>query len=874
MAYRGWGVKLDDAWHTVEVRHAPWVFAKRTIIVDDAIVHESRRAYGSRHEISLGSHAAAVRIAYGFFGYTYELLIDGQALADAPANAPVTHAFELRTAATARSLAGILGQRGYAARLLATTRADRWHLEADTDGLPANESLPDEVHEPLAVLAAQHGGRYLGDFIPDRLDPLGWLARHRGALALVVLLALALALARGTGLFLSLLGLAWLLFLTGLFRPATFAHVFRRRSRLLSSVAFGALVIGSCLPIGLRADGSTEFRAAAERLFRELTVEPTARVYAYDTSFAAGTEVLVEPDFGEPIRVSAASDTFFFFIDDEPGMRFAHRVRYVLVDASGARAFDHAWLPTVNGLRWMADLDATVAGRRITLLANLDWPTPPLHGAPLPEMLVVEASAVGGKIALVIDGSERQTRWYDDVARKFDEDAAAMAESLSAEGYDVRRFGGFRGNVLPAAKVADVEREVARIAREVGPGGEVAIYFGGHGNATGFAMYDQQGERSFIRYADLGAWLGRIDAAVTVRVVIDSCRSGGAVEHLEKRRNTVVVTATDAAHTAPIGLSGDASFTASVVAGRRAPGADLDRDGAVTLGESLAFARSQHERNGATFASSPGAPPVPVPVTGPVAQPAPRPSQPAQPQPQPTPQPQLSPVVFPPAPAPLVFIGSTPAQAAAGIRYEHSFCVPTPATATSPCGPWPPTSDPSGGQPPYHFQLDSGVGFPPIGVSLSKDGVLTGTPAEETGGRTYTFSVCAVDLAGRAVCRRVSLVVQPPPTPPVDFSLVQRPPTCTPVYRPDLARSVHVLEIRATASGPVDAMVWWSGSGSENCGAWGYVSPGICLRGAADPATTEFSLQFTGPVRLTGFGITLYYQQQERKRFEVTVSCP
>jgi hypothetical protein len=110
-----------------------------------------------------------------------------------------------------------------------------------------------------------------------------------------------------------------------------------------------------------------------------------------------------------------------------------------------------------------------------------------------------------------------------------------------------------------------------------------------------------------------------------------------------------------------------------------------------------------------------------------------------------------------PSGSPLVFTApATLPDATVGVYYSYSFCVPEPAGPLYPCGPMPPTTNPTGGSPPYHFQLDSGVGFPPMGLSLSKDGPLTGTP---TTPGTSTFRVCAVDLEANSVCRTVTLTV-------------------------------------------------------------------------------------------------------------------
>ncbi len=80
-------------------------------------------------------------------------------------------------------------------------------------------------------------------------------------------------------------------------------------------------------------------------------------------------------------------------------------------------------------------------------------------------------------------------------------------------------------------------------------------------------------------------------------------------------------------------------------------------------------------------------------------------------------------------------------SATVGIPYSYSF-----ATATNPAG----------GNPPYTFALGSGVGFPPFGLILDLNGLLSGTP---TAAGTRTFEVCVKDLGGNQACGNTSLTV-------------------------------------------------------------------------------------------------------------------
>ena len=93
-----------------------------------------------------------------------------------------------------------------------------------------------------------------------------------------------------------------------------------------------------------------------------------------------------------------------------------------------------------------------------------------------------------------------------------------------------------------------------------------------------------------------------------------------------------------------------------------------------------------------------------------------------------------------------------------GETYQHSFCQPELALTSDLCGAFEETTNPTGGQPPYHFTLGTLGGFPPFGILLNLNGLLTGTPTIEG---TKFFTVCAIDLVGQESCQQTSLEVKP-----------------------------------------------------------------------------------------------------------------
>ncbi len=124
--------------------------------------------------------------------------------------------------------------------------------------------------------------------------------------------------------------------------------------------------------------------------------------------------------------------------------------------------------------------------------------------------------------------------------------------------------------------------------------------------------------------------------------------------------------------------------------------------------------------------------------------------------------PTITPITTTPAAAlnPLIFLSINPLpNAKVGEAYSYSFCKPDLYLTSDLCGgPFDKTTDPTGGEPPYTFRLDTMGGFPPHGIILNLNGLLTGTP---TAAGPRTFTVCAIDQTKSQVCREKSLEVEP-----------------------------------------------------------------------------------------------------------------
>ncbi len=107
-------------------------------------------------------------------------------------------------------------------------------------------------------------------------------------------------------------------------------------------------------------------------------------------------------------------------------------------------------------------------------------------------------------------------------------------------------------------------------------------------------------------------------------------------------------------------------------------------------------------------------------------------------------------------PSPVQFNPPAVPQARVGEDFQFSLCGPAVRNVNDLC--MGEDALASGGQAPYHFQIDTMGGFPPMGLVLHPNGMLTGKPKAAGPVR---FTVCAVDLSGYQNCKLIEVDVQP-----------------------------------------------------------------------------------------------------------------
>ncbi len=159
-----------------------------------------------------------------------------------------------------------------------------------------------------------------------------------------------------------------------------------------------------------------------------------------------------------------------------------------------------------------------------------------------------------------------------------------------------------------------------------------------------------------------------------------------------------------------------------------------------------------------------------------------------------------------------------------------------------------------GGVPPYSFYPDTfREGFPPLGMILDSNGVLTGTPRKIG---TYNFGACVKDTVSASTCGKTSVEVVAqgaaavPAIPVAQPPAAQPAPAAAPPEKPTITASVTCTSnseffytgvFSVSVSGPVGTYILNSMYVGE-CGAWGK----NCKRDSGEPASTSWEYVDTG----------------------------
>lgn len=216
-------------------------------------------------------------------------------------------------------------------------------------------------------------------------------------------------------------------------------------------------------------------------------------------------------------------------------------------------------------------------------------------GLPLP-VDAQDASAVDAAHVLVVSGLGGTPEYAD----RFHAQALALLDAAAAQGVPGARLRWLAEDptraperIVGRSTRESLSEEIAAFAQTAGPEDRFLLVLIGHGTGTGdVSKLNLPGPD--LTGADLAEWLDPV--AATVAVVNTAGASGGFVEPLSTDRR-VVITATRSPRESEWTWFGQA-----FVEGLTGGGADIDRNGRVSLLEAFTFARNEvarrYEREG------------------------------------------------------------------------------------------------------------------------------------------------------------------------------------------------------------------------------------------------------------------------------------
>ncbi len=248
----------------------------------------------------------------------------------------------------------------------------------------------------------------------------------------------------------------------------------------------------------------------------------------------------------DAFNIEINNTSWFYWIDDEPGARFEHRNRFVLVDivSGDIQVIEDNWWPVLNGEGlWIEKTDYwnsnnwafSTLEEEIPISFNITNFNPKL--AKLAEYRIQTKNS--GK-AIVINGWEQGQSGQID----FGEDAKGMFKflekhtDLETEYYGPEIDGG--PTATGGSDLLELGKWFRKTSKEMKPGETLFIYFTAHG----FVDEEGNGVIGDVDEEKLKEWLEGFDDGINIVFVADACKSGSLKDGLLEVSDLVIV-ATD-----------------------------------------------------------------------------------------------------------------------------------------------------------------------------------------------------------------------------------------------------------------------------------------------------------------------------------------
>ena len=199
------------------------------------------------------------------------------------------------------------------------------------------------------------------------------------------------------------------------------------------------LSLTACVALMLLGCSATEAQTsrddATELVVDELELPDNGSVVVYSLETPLSPNDVITTgtpaDLGAPEELPVLTESWFFWIDDDPGARFSHPNRFVLVPTDGSEitVFDSMWWPVVNGTApWLTKAELDDPGT----IAYPELPSEePRQGAvQIPRTM--ENTCAGNKgQALIINGWEEGDTGEEDFAADAQNMSTTLGEQLA-----------------------------------------------------------------------------------------------------------------------------------------------------------------------------------------------------------------------------------------------------------------------------------------------------------------------------------------------------------------------------------------------------------------------------------------------------------
>ena len=326
------------------------------------------------------------------------------------------------------------------------------------------------------------------------------------------------------------------------------------------------------------------------------------KVYSYPELLTSGTRIESYYSWVEEKEdvVICENDCWFFWIDDDPYAQFAHKTRFVIIDAYSKEVLitEFEWWPVIDGnviwgtteeRRISADIIYEVT---IDLELVLDWK----HYFP------TQTNSLCELWSIIVCGS-------NDPGNTFDEDTDYIYNVVKGLGYSdshIFYLSPFTSDpgVDRVTNLTNVQWAFNQVAANSDSTDKVFIFYSAHGGIDSLQCNPGAVGGGHVSSTNMDNWIDNITADDII-VLLQGCHTGsfigaysdGSVVTSENEltgdgeTNRIVMTATDTTHSSYGGSSSwGSTFTGGYVASFSENSADVDQNGDTSVDEAYDYA--------------------------------------------------------------------------------------------------------------------------------------------------------------------------------------------------------------------------------------------------------------------------------------------